>query len=99
MSLWRHLSRGLRVLTRRTAADRDFDDELQHYLEEAARDRVATGMSADEAHRTVRTGLQGHVGTREQVRAAGWEHTITELVGDVRLALRMLAKHPLLSLV
>jgi len=99
MSLWRHLSRGLRVLTRRAAADRDLDDELQHYLEESARDRIAKGMSAEEAHRSVRSGWQGYAGTRERVRAAGWEHVVTEGVGDICLALRMLARERLLTLV
>jgi hypothetical protein len=35
MSLWRQLARGVRVFTRRTAADRDVADEVQHYLDEA----------------------------------------------------------------
>ncbi|MGV3516323.1 ADOP family duplicated permease [Luteitalea sp.] len=99
MSLWRHLSHGVRVLTRRASADRDLDDELAHYLEEAARDRVAQGMSPEEAHRAVRVQLQGYVGTREHVRGAGWEHAVTDVVGDLRLALRMLARQPLVSLV
>jgi predicted permease len=99
MSFWRHLSHGVRVLTRRASADRDLDDELAHFLEEAARDRVADGLSPEEAHRAVRVKLQGHVGTREHVRTAGWEHVVTEAVGDLRLALRMLARQPLVSLV
>jgi hypothetical protein len=36
-------------------------------------------------------------GTRDQVRAAGWEHVLIDLAGDVRLAVRMLAKQPLLT--
>ncbi len=100
MSLWRHLSRGVRVLTRRADADRDLDDELQHYLDEDVRARVAGGMSAEDAHRAARAHLQhGYVGTRERVRDGGWEHRITELLGDVRLALRMLARQPLLTCV
>jgi putative ABC transport system permease protein len=99
MSLWRQLSHGLRVLTRRADADRDLDDELQHFLDESARARVAEGVSAEEAHRTVRNALQGYVGTREHVRAAGWEHVVTEGVGDMRIALRMFARQPLFTLV
>lgn len=36
MAGWRSLLHGLRVLTRRRAADRDLDDELAHFLDEAA---------------------------------------------------------------
>lgn len=99
MSLWRHVSRGLRVLTRRAAADRDLDDELQHYLDESARDRVANGMSAEDARRSVRSELRGYLGTREHVRGAGWEHVVTEGLADIRLALRLLARQPLLTVV
>jgi len=50
MSLWRHLTRGLRVLTNRKAADRDLDDEVQHYIEQATEAYVASGLSpADRA--------------------------------------------------
>lgn len=99
MSLWRQVSRGLRVLTRRTETDRELDDELQHYLEEAARERVANGMTAEDAHRSVRCELQGYASTRERVRDAGWEHVVTEAVADIRLVWRMLARQPLVTLV
>ena len=36
MSLWRQLTRGLRVLTNRDAADRDVADEVQHFLDQSA---------------------------------------------------------------
>jgi hypothetical protein len=98
MAFWRHFTRGLRVLTRRGAADRDLADELQHYLDESVRDHIALGLTPEAAHRAVRRGLPGSVsGTRDQVRAAGWEHVLIDLAGDVRLAVRMLAKQPLLT--
>ena len=36
MSLWRQLTRGLRTLAHRRAADRDVADEVEHYFDEAA---------------------------------------------------------------
>ena len=44
MSLWRQLTRGLRALTHRTAADRDVADEVEHYLEEATAAFEARGL-------------------------------------------------------
>ena len=41
MSLWRQLTRGLRVLTHRAASDQDLDDEVEHYLEQATAAGIA----------------------------------------------------------
>ena len=35
MSLWGQLTRGLRVLTNRTAADQDVADEVRHFLDQS----------------------------------------------------------------
>ena len=42
MSLWRQLTRGLRVLLHGHAADQDVADEVEHYLEQATAALVAT---------------------------------------------------------
>lgn len=100
MAFWRHLTRGLRVLTRRAASDRDLADEMAHYLDESVRDHIAQGLTPEAAHRAARLDLQGSVtGVRDKVRSAGWEHVPTEIAGDVRLALRMLARQPVLTVV
>ncbi len=43
MSLWRQLTRGLRVLLDRSGADRDLSDELDHYREMAAAEHRGRG--------------------------------------------------------
>ena len=62
MSLWRQLTRGLRVLTNRTAADQDVADEVQQYLEEAT--------AALDGQRTLARGgaAGGATGTRQRDR-------------------------------
>jgi hypothetical protein len=80
--MWRQLTRGLRVLTRRSAADRDLSDELQHYLEEATADFVARGLPLDEARREARIAAGNGITVREQVRDAGWEHVIATAAED-----------------
>jgi hypothetical protein len=57
MSLWRHLSRRLRVLTVRMAADRDLDDEVRYYVEQATGACLARGLSPGEARRRARLEL------------------------------------------
>ena len=51
MSLWRQLTHGLRVLTKRDAADREVGDEVQHYLDQATAAHVARGLSPSDARR------------------------------------------------
>ena len=41
MSLWRQVTRGLRVLRHRTAADQDIRDEIAQYLDAAIAANVA----------------------------------------------------------
>lgn len=99
MAGWRSLLHGLRVLTRRRAADRDLDDELAHFLDEAAADEQARGLSKDDAVRAVRRQAGDAVRLREQVRDGGWEHVVSTWLADLRLAGRMLRRSPVFTLV
>ena len=45
MSLWRQLTRGLRVLFNEPAANQDVADEVDHYLDQATAALVAGGLS------------------------------------------------------
>jgi putative ABC transport system permease protein len=94
MSLWRQLTRGLRVLTNRTAADQDVADEVQHYLEEATAALRASGLSPDAARRAARLELGNPTVVREQVRAYGWENAIGTLFSDLRVGARRLRSQP-----
>ncbi len=99
MSLWRELTRGLSVLIRRQAADRDAAEEVEHYLQQAADAWQATGLSPEEARRTARLELGSATVIHEQVRAYGWEHTIHTLFADLRYAVRQLIRNPGFALV
>ena len=99
MSLWRQLSRGLHVLARRTAADRDVDDELRHYLAEAADSYGESGLPPAEARRAARLDVGSTIAVREQVRDHGWERAIGTVARDARLAGRMLRKSPVFTVV
>jgi putative ABC transport system permease protein len=94
MSLWRQLTRGLRVLTNRTAADRDVADELQHYQDEATAAFVARGLSPDDARRAARVEIGSMTAARDEIRAGGWEHLVDTLLTDLRHALRRLRRSP-----
>jgi predicted permease len=99
MSLWRHLSRGFRALTNRSAADRDLSDEVAHYVDQAAAAHVAGGMAPDAARRAALLEIGGSTAVSEAVRGSGWEAAIESLFTDLRYAGRMLRKSPVFSLV
>ena len=99
MSLWRQLTRGLRVLTNRTAADRDVTDEVQHYLEQTTNAFLERGLSAEEARRAARMQFGNTTVVCEQVRTNGWENVVVTFFADLRYAARLLRKTPAFTLV
>jgi predicted permease len=99
MSLWRQLTHGLQVLTKRTAADRELDEEVQHYAAEATEAYLARGLSPADAARAVRREIGSATAVREQVRESGWENLPGTLLADGRFAARMLRKSPVFTVV
>ena len=99
MSLWRQMTRGIRALTRRRAADQDVTDELNHYLDEAAAAFAAEGLEPDQARRAARQVVGNPTAIREQVRDYGWENVIGTGAADLRFASRMLRKSPVFTIV
>ena len=84
----------------RDAAERDLDDEVQHYLEEATAALVAQRpVTATTARRAARHAVGACHHAQEQVRDDGWENTIGGCLADVRFAGRMLRKSPVFTLV
>ena len=94
MSRWRQLTRGFRVLSHRSIADKNVADEVQHYLEEATAAHIARGLSPNEALRAARLELGNAAGVREEVRGYGWENVIETLLADLRYAARRLRSAP-----
>ncbi|HEU5218178.1 MAG TPA: ABC transporter permease [Gemmatimonadales bacterium] len=94
MSLWRQLTRGLRVLTSRNSADRDLNDEVADYLARATAAGIARGLTPDEARRAARVEMGSAPAVRQEVRSAGWEHVVSTTLGDLRYAARRLRKNP-----
>jgi len=94
MSLWRHITRGTHVLTRRAAADQDVADEVQHFLDETAADLVARGLSPDAARREARLRVGNAAAVRDELRASGWENLVGTTLSDLRHAGRRLRLAP-----
>ena len=99
MSPLRQIARGLRALTKRSDADRDLDDEVQHYLEQAAAAHIARGLPPDAARRAAMLELGNTTVVREEVRAYGWENVVATLLADLKFALRRLRGAPAFTVV
>jgi putative ABC transport system permease protein len=97
VSSWRRLSQGVRSLLNGGGADRRVDDEVQHFLDEAAAEYEAGGMSPAEAQRAARRRVGNPLAIREDVRASGWEHGVETLIGDVRYAWRRMVRDPVFA--
>jgi putative ABC transport system permease protein len=94
MSFLRTLGRGLRALVRPGGADRDAADEVEHFLEQAAVEHRARGLSDQEALRAARLELGSPTGVREQVGRFGWENGVAAFFSDLRYATRRLRGEP-----
>jgi putative ABC transport system permease protein len=99
VSVWRHLTRGVRALLNRPAADRDIADEVEHYLDEAAAALEARGLAPEDARRTARLELGSSVNVQERVRGYGWENVVDAVIADVRFGARQLYRRPAFTLV
>src|SRR5271155_5151576 len=94
MSLWRQLTRGLRVLSNRDAADREVADEVEHYIDEATANLVAGGLSPEAARRAAQLEYGNQTQVREEVRSYGWEYALSTFFADLRYAARRLRRSP-----
>lgn len=94
LSAWRTVRDGVRSLTLRDRALRDLDDELQHFVQQATRERVRGGLPQAAAERAARLELGSLTAARDCVRDGGWESHVESFVTDVRIALRGLRRTP-----
>jgi putative ABC transport system permease protein len=94
MSLWRQITRGIRTLTDRPAADQNVSEEVQHFLDQSTAEFIARGFSPEEARRAARIQMGNMTGVKEQVRSYGWENFLDTFFADVRFGVRQLRRHP-----
>lgn len=89
----------LRVLLRREEVERELEEEFAFHLEMETRNNLRAGMTPEAARRQAALTFGGRERFREEVRDARWFAPVIGLTPDVKLALRMLAKHPALSVI
>src|SRR5689334_10677789 len=94
MRLIRAVVAGVRALAGKPALEQDLDDEVRHYIEMSAGEKMRSGMSRTDAERAARIELGGVDAVKERVRWSGWEATVESFVKDVQYAFRRLRHAP-----
>jgi hypothetical protein len=99
VSLLRSITSGLRSLFQREQVGRELDEELNGFLEMAAEEKMKQGISRKDALRAVRLERGSLELTKEVVRSAGWESFLEASWRDLRLAIRLLGRSPIFTIV
>ena len=88
----------LRAMFSRDAVERELDDELRFHVEREAEKYEREGMPRDEAFRRARIALGGVEQTKEVSRDARGLARLESVLGDLRYAIRSLARRPAFTL-
>src|SRR5258708_4956586 len=86
--------RRLRLLFRKSQAERQLDKELRFHLEQQVNDHIAAGMTPEEARRRVRIEFGGLEQIKEECRDSRGVRWLENLVQDIRYAARTLRSNP-----
>ncbi len=84
----------LRALWHRTRKEAELDDEIRFHLTEEADKRIAAERSAEQARREARKDFGNIIRIREATRDVWGLRHVDELIGDLRIGARGLAKRP-----
>jgi putative ABC transport system permease protein len=87
----------LRSLFRRKTVETELDEELRFHFEKQVSKFVASGMAPDEAQRRARLEFGGTEQVKEEHRDARGVSFIETLLQDIRYAVRILARTPVVT--
>jgi MacB-like periplasmic core domain len=83
-----------RSLFRRTAVERELEEELRFHLDQLVEENIATGMSHTEARTSALHKIGGLAQVQEECRDMRFVSFIDDLIRDLRYALRNLRRNP-----
>ncbi len=98
MQRWGRLVRAIRSLAGRGPVHDDLDAEVSGYLEMLADEKMAAGMSSDEAFRQARLEMGGVEQVKERVRDVRPVAWLDTLARDLRQGVAQLVRVPVFSL-
>jgi putative ABC transport system permease protein len=98
MRLFNRFAGGLRGLFRHKNVERELDDELRDFLENAVEQKMSAGMSHEAATRAARAEIGSLAAVKDHVRDVGWETFVESVWKDVRFTFRMVGRQPVFTL-
>jgi predicted permease len=84
----------LRSLFRKSAVDRELDQEMRFHFERQIQENIAAGMSPDEARRATSLEFGSLQNFREECRDTRRMNFFQDVLRDIRFSLRTLRKNP-----
>jgi putative ABC transport system permease protein len=87
----------LRALFRRKEVESELDDELRFHFEQQVEKSLAAGLSREEATRRARLVFGGAEQVKEECREARGVYFVETLAQDIRYALRILGRTPVIT--
>ena len=97
MNLAALLRRRLRALFRRSAVEREMNNELAFHFELEKQERMRAGASSAEAHRAAIHAFGGVDHVKEAYRDARGTRPLENLIQDLRYGVRILRRNPLFA--
>jgi macrolide transport system ATP-binding/permease protein len=94
---WFTLPLRLRSIFRRHRVEQELDEELRFHLERRIEEGVASGLPPEEARWRALRAMGGLDQRKEEMRDARGVHWLTDLVDDLRYAVRILGRAPALT--
>jgi predicted permease len=91
---WLGFLSGVKALFNRQRARAEVDEEIASYIEAEAAHRRSLGMTPEAARRAALVAAGSRSAVKQQVWNSRWESSIENLLQDLRLSVRRLAKSP-----
>src|SRR5262245_15055002 len=91
------LKHRVRALFRRSAVERELDEELRHHLDQQIAANLETGMDRDDAVRLAHRQFGGLDQVKEEYRDSLGVRVVNDTVRDVRYAIRALRRSPVFA--
>ncbi|MGA7857620.1 MAG: ABC transporter permease [Terracidiphilus sp.] len=99
MGLLDNIAQGMRSLFRRTAQERDMDEELREFVHVSAAEKMRRGIPAEQAAYAARVEMGSANAVKHRIQSATWESRMEIFLRDLKHCVRGLLRSPGFTLI